>query len=580
MATATAKRPLSACLSDPGLARENNEDRVLCDPERGIYAVIDGVGGESGGEIAAQTATEILQARLSRRTTDASRLIREAIALANKQIWERAQANPALAGMACVLTVAVVDDGQVTIGHVGDSRLYLLKSGAGRGEIKKITKDHSPVGAREDTGEISEAEAMAHPRRNEIFRDVGSAPHEPDEEGFIDITRIAFEPDSALLICSDGLSDLVASRAILEAVEANAGNPKRAAQALIDAANQAGGKDNVSVVLVEGERYAAAVRKARPELATRETPRPAQARGAAAARRGAGSRLLGAFVSRPAFLIYGAILGAFAFAAFGQSLLGGIGQGTGRASSSSGGNVLRVGGEGGAATIAEALGQASPGDTVEVMPGTYREALQLRSGVSLVSRMPRGAVLLPPPGSGVPALSAQSVVDARVEGFRIAGDAQAPLQVGIRLADSDVGIDGVEITGAQTAAIDLAESDRSEVRYSLIHENPGGGVLVESNAAPRLIANLIAGNGRAPGAPARPGVEVRDGARPDLVENRFEGNAGGGVLLPSQDRAAEVYAWNTFPGAGRAEAVRAPAAPPPAQPAAPQPAAPRRRGRP
>ena len=196
---------------------------MLCDPERGIYAVVDGVGGESGGEIAAQTAVEILQARLSRRTTDAARLIREAIALANKQIYEKAQANPALAGMACVLTVAVVDGDQATIGHVGDSRLYLLQAG----EIRKITRDHSPVGAREDAGEISEAEAMSHPRRNEIFRDVGSAPHEPDEEGFIDVTQIRFEPDAALLICSDGLSDLVTSAEILATVEANAADPRR-----------------------------------------------------------------------------------------------------------------------------------------------------------------------------------------------------------------------------------------------------------------------------------------------------------------------------------------------------------------
>jgi serine/threonine protein phosphatase PrpC len=577
---ATAKRPLSACLSDPGLMRENNEDRVLCDPERGIYAVIDGVGGESGGEVAAQTAMEILQARLSRRTTDPSRLIREAIALANKQIWERAQANPALTGMSCVLTVAVVDDGQVTIGHVGDSRLYLLKPG----QIKKVTRDHSPVGAREDTGEISEAEAMAHPRRNEIFRDVGSAPHEPDEEGFIDVTSMAFEPDAALLICSDGLSDLVTSQAILGTVEADAGHPKRAAQALIDAANQAGGKDNVSVVLVEGERYAAAVRKARPALATRETPRPAATgvRGAAAARGGLVRRIFGSIlrilVSRPAFLLYGAILGAFAFAAFGKGLLDGIVPGTGGPAAASSGRVLRVGGEGGTATIGEALQQASPGDTVEVMPGTYREALQLRPGVALVSRVPRGAVLLPPPGSGAPAVSAQSVANASVEGFLIAGDSQAPLQVGIRLADSDVGIDGVEITGAQTAAVDLVESDRSEVRYSLIHDNPGGGVLVESNASPRLLSNLIAGNGRTPGG-LHPGVEVRDGARVDLVENRFEGNAGGGVLLPNPDRAAEVYSWNTFTGASRADAVRTPAPQPQQQPPA-QPAKPHHGGKP
>lgn len=260
---AAAKKALSACGSDPGRERENNEDRTLCDPERGIYAVVDGVGGESGGEIAAQTAVEILQARLSRRTTDAARLIREAIALANKQIWEKAQANPALAGMACVLSVAVVDGDRATIGHVGDSRLYKLRAG----EVRKITRDHSPVGAREDAGEISEAEAMSHPRRNEIFRDVGSAPHQPDEEGFIDIYEISFEPDAALLICSDGLSDLVPSAAILATVEGNAGQPAAAVEALIAEANAAGGKDNISVVLVEGERFASSVKARRPTAA-------------------------------------------------------------------------------------------------------------------------------------------------------------------------------------------------------------------------------------------------------------------------------------------------------------------------
>ncbi|HEX4497858.1 MAG TPA: protein phosphatase 2C domain-containing protein, partial [Thermoanaerobaculia bacterium] len=430
---AASRRTLAAAGSDPGRARENNEDRVICDAERGIYAVVDGVGGESGGEIAAQTAVEILQARLSRRTTDAARLIREAIALANKQIYDKAQANPALAGMACVLTVAVVDDGQATLGHVGDSRLYLLR----QGEIRKITRDHSPVGAREDVGEISEAEAMSHPRRNEIFRDVGSAPHEPDEEGFIDVTQIRFDPDAALLICSDGLSDLVTSATILATVETHAGNPERVVQALIDAANQAGGKDNVSVVLVEGERFAAAARERKPALATVETPRSAL-RGAARASRGSGG-FLRAFASRPAFLLYGALLGAGGLAAFAAFVPGQGLRWLDRGTQTAPANVLRVGaGDGGAATIVEALAAAGPGTTVEVAPGTYREALQLRDGVALVSRVPRAAVLLPPAGSGVPAVTAQGVADARIAGFRIAGDAQAPLQVGIRLADSAV----------------------------------------------------------------------------------------------------------------------------------------------
>ena len=137
-------------------------------------------------------------------------------------------------------------------------------------------------------------------------------------------------------------------------------------------------------------------------------------------------------------------------------------------------NVLRVGaGDGGTATITEALAQAGPGQTVEVAPGVYREALQLRSGVSLVSRVPRGALILPPAGSGVPAVTAQGVEGARIAGFRIAGDAQAPLQVGLRLADSAVEVDGVEISGAQTAAIDLAGADRSDGPPQLSPRQPG-----------------------------------------------------------------------------------------------------------
>jgi serine/threonine protein phosphatase PrpC len=565
---AAGKRVLAAELSDPGRERENNEDRVLCDPERGIYAVIDGVGGESGGEIAAQTAAEILQARLSRRTTDAARLVREAIALANKQIWERAQANPALAGMACVLTVAVVDGDQATIGHVGDSRLYLLRPG----EIRKITRDHSPIGAREDVGEISEAEAMSHPRRNEIFRDVGSAPHEPDEEGFIDITRIAFPADGALLICSDGLSDLVTSGTILSTVEARADDPRRAVAELIAAANAAGGKDNVSVVLVEGERYAASVKAANAADSTTATgtaKRPDLRRSQHAYRSRMGW-LWAAFASRPAFLLYGLVLGAFAVAALGQSGLLPVGSRT------PAGEVVRVGvGDGGTGTITEALEKAKPGQMIEVAPGEYHETIQLRSGIDLVSRVPRGAVILPPAGSAVPAVSAQGADDVLFSGFRIGGDAQTPLQIGLRLADSSIEVQGIEIAGAATAGIDVSGDDRSTVRASFLHDNPGGGLLIAGNAAPTLLNNLILRNGRAPGA-ARPGVEVRDTARPVLVENRFDGNGGGGVVLPSAERGDEIFAWSSF-STPRADAVRV-AAPSQTPAATPAPARPNRPG--
>lgn len=569
---AAGNRVLAAALSDPGRERENNEDRVLCDAERGIYAVIDGVGGESGGEIAAQTALEILQARLSRRTTDAARLVREAIALANKQIWERALANPALAGMACVLTVAVVDGDQATIGHVGDSRLYLLRAG----EIRKITRDHSPIGSREDVGEISESEAMSHPRRNEIFRDVGSAPHEPDEEGFIDVTRIAFAPDAALLICSDGLSDLVTSGAILSTVENRADDPRQAVKELVAAANAAGGKDNVSVVLVEGERYAAGVKAGAADSTTATGAARPDLRRAQHASRSRMGWLWAAVASRPAFLLYGLVLGAFAVAALGQSGLLPVGsRGTG-----TGGDVVRVGvGDGGTGTITEALSKAKPGQMIEVGPGEYRETIQLRSGIDLVSRVPRGAVILPPAGSAVPAITAQGVDDAVLSGFRIAGDAQTPLQIGLRLADSSVEVQGIEVSGAVTTGIDVSGDDRSTVRASFLHDNPGGGLLIAGNAAPTLLNNLIARNGRAQGAP-RPGVEVRDTARPVLVENRLDGNGGGGVALITPERGDEVFAWNSFGGAARAEAVRAAAVSPAAPAAAPPPAHPTHSGAP
>jgi hypothetical protein len=258
------------------------------------------------------------------------------------------------------------------------------------------------------------------------------------------------------------------------------------------------------------------------------------------------------------------VLGAFAVAALGQSGLLPL---PGKSRATAGGDdVLRVGvGDGGAATITEALAKARPGQTVEVAPGQYRETIQLRSGVDLVSRVPRGAVILPPAGSAVPAVSAQGVDDALFAGFRIAGDPQAPqtpLQVGLRLADSVVAIEGVEITGAVTAGIDVSGDDRSTVRASFLHDNPGGGVLVEGNASPTLANNLILRNGRPPSGTPRPGVEARDASRPVLIENRIEGNGGGGVTLPAPERAEEVFAWNSFGGAARAEAVRVAAAVP------------------
>lgn len=560
---APLRRLSAAAGSDPGRERDNNEDRVLCDPELGIFAAIDGVGGESGGEIAAQIAHDTLRGRLSRRTTDAERLVREAIAQANKQIYERAQAERGLAGMACVLTVAVLDGTRVTVGHVGDSRMYLLR----RGDIRKITHDHSPIGAREEAGELSEADAMRHPRRNEIFRDVGSALHQPDDPDFIETHRLEFDAESAFLLCSDGLSDMVASRDILATVERHAGNPRAAVDALIAAANAAGGKDNVSVVLVEGERFAASVR---PAAVASGVP---SIRGAGVARPEGAGRWLAPLRSPGAILLYLLLIaGGLAFF-FREPLARWVREFRGTPapvadgetpapSPESADGVLRVGtGQGEYTSITEALAAADPGQTVRVAPGEYTGPIQMRDGVSLVSATPRGAVLrapqVVPPGTGpLPVVLAENVRRARLDGFRIAGSPQAPLTVGLRLAGSEIEVEDLEVTGATVAAVEVAGPGASVLRFNSIHDNPGAGVVLSGGASPRLIQNLVAGNGT---AGKRPGVEIGRGSRPFLIDNRFRANAGPQVQTAEADSIAEMYLWNDFGGLARDKAIRGPA---------------------
>ena len=120
------------------------------------------------------------------RLSPAEERVRAAIAAANNRIFETAARDVEHKGMACVLTLAMVEDGQITIGHVGDSRLYLIWNGA----IRKLTSDHSPVGQDEDAGELTEEQAMLHPRRNEVFRDVGTALRAADDEGFIEDPQV------------------------------------------------------------------------------------------------------------------------------------------------------------------------------------------------------------------------------------------------------------------------------------------------------------------------------------------------------------------------------------------------------
>src|SRR6185295_17780159 len=146
----------AAGATDAGLQREVNEDRFYRDESRGLFIVIDGVGGQAAGGKAADVALCMLRERLERETGPIGERVREAITVANNEIHRLASTRPEWEGMACVLTVAVVKDRTATIGHVGDTRLYKVRDG----HLEKITRDHSPVGEREDAHELSELDAM------------------------------------------------------------------------------------------------------------------------------------------------------------------------------------------------------------------------------------------------------------------------------------------------------------------------------------------------------------------------------------------------------------------------------------
>lgn len=292
----------SGVATDAGRMRPINEDRSYVDDERGILLVIDGVGGHAGGEKAAETALEVIRTRLEQAEGDPKERIRLAITEANNEICRLASEDEAWQGMACVLTLALVNEDRVTVGHVGDSRLYLVWNGS----LRKLTSDHSPVGEREDRGELTEEEAMLHPRRHEVFRDVGSRPRAADDGDFIEIKEFLFKPDAAILLCSDGLSDMLTAAQMREIIDQYDGDPEKTAGALVEAANVAGGMDNITAVFLAGSEFLGhgcqrmADARARHSV-TRMRP-------------GAGglgilealNRLL---TTRAAFLIYGFVLG-------------------------------------------------------------------------------------------------------------------------------------------------------------------------------------------------------------------------------------------------------------------------------
>jgi hypothetical protein len=441
--------------------------------------------------------------------------------------------------MACVLTVAVVGEQSATIGHVGDTRLYKLR---GNG-IEKVTHDHSPVGEREDSNEISEIEAMRHRRRNEVYRDVGSEPHAQTDPDFIDLHEIPFEADAALLLCSDGLTDLVESATINQIVTQLAGRPHDVVNALIEAANDAGGKDNVTVVYVEGELFAASRARARVVSAAARAPRrlaalDGQASDAPPRERSTTSQR----VVRTALVALLTIAITASVVRWGPSWTAPAPSIVEPLTSTSGVVIVRP-----TESIAEALGRAQPGWQVVVEPGEYRERLVLKDGVRVVSRVPRGAAIrLPGAASeGDPAVVAADVSNAEFAGFRVIGDAATPLGTGVLVRGAQVSIVDVEITGALTVAIDFNQTAGGGLTGSDIHDNPGAALAIRTGASPRIAHNVFARNGLS--ERARASLIIEHDVEPSIVGNVFQGVAPK-VFLSLRDAARlSVMRENWFP---------------------------------
>jgi len=225
-----------AVASDRGRRRRHNEDNYVVAPP--LFAVADGMGGAQAGEVASRLAASALEGGDSDGLDGPARvdaLIQEA----NRRVYDRASSDPTASGMGTTMTVALVEEMTVAMGHVGDSRAYLVRGDA----MEQLTEDHSLVNELLKSGKLSEEEAQVHPQRSVITRAVGT---DPDVD--VDAFTIEAEEGDIFLICSDGLTDMVEDEEILELVHLNRDDLDKAVKALVAAANRGGGEDNITAV--------------------------------------------------------------------------------------------------------------------------------------------------------------------------------------------------------------------------------------------------------------------------------------------------------------------------------------------
>jgi PPM family protein phosphatase len=259
--------------TDVGRMREVNEDSYLV--HEPLFVVADGMGGHIAGDVASSTAIKVIEEQSDTASADDMETLATLVRNANSRIWDRAQADPTLHGMGTTCTLMLLDGSKAHIAHVGDSRAYLWRDG----KLTQLTEDHSLVGRMVKEGRLTPEEAEKHPQRSIVTRAVGV-----DSNVDVDLLSVDLKEGDRLLLCSDGLYSMTYDKPIGD-VLASERDPQAAVDRLVELANQAGGEDNITVVVLDlgpdGRGASSAVRQttqtARPTQRTMESTRPSAA---------------------------------------------------------------------------------------------------------------------------------------------------------------------------------------------------------------------------------------------------------------------------------------------------------------
>ncbi len=260
-------------ITDAGKMRDNNEDNFIAQTIlNGKYiagCVIDGVGGYEGGEIASALARTAIINTIKKASGDVINVMKKSFIAANEKITREKQTKGENMQMACVVTLVLTDikENKFYYTHVGDTRLYLFRDHS----LVKVSHDHSFVGFLEDSGRITEDAAMNHPKRNEINKALGFNDEKFSEPDYIETGESPFLPGDMLLICSDGLSDMINNRTITGILNSPR-TIKEKSEALVEAANLAGGKDNITVVLIHNNKPPLQQEATKPVIVKKNEP--------------------------------------------------------------------------------------------------------------------------------------------------------------------------------------------------------------------------------------------------------------------------------------------------------------------